>query len=68
MDERLAQQLEVITNSTASLLAVIDELREVATTRLENIEREVQTTARQLQQSILLLTELAQDDPRPRQK
>lgn len=61
-NKQLQDQLQVITQSTASLLTVIEELRDLATTRLENIENELKTSTRQLQQSIMILAELATTD------
>lgn len=57
-EEELTQQLESISASTATLLDVISELKDVTSTRLDNIENKLDMATRQSQQSVVLLTEL----------
>lgn len=59
MNKDIAHQIEVLSESTIGLLTVVAELKELTTVRLARIEQELVTSIRQLQQAVLLLSELA---------
>lgn len=61
-DEELANQLQIIHESTTTLVEVIEDLRSLTSERLDSIEKEVRTGNRQLQQAVLLLAEIATED------
>lgn len=63
-DENLTTQVEALSDTAVALLSLIEDIKVLTTERLTGIERELHNTTHQLQQAIVLLTDLAlRDEP-----